>query len=162
MPNIAEQSELVYQLDDALAELPQAEREVILLRFFRGQEYGEIADTLSLSEPAARKRLSRGVERLREILGRRNAVTAGAVVAVITMAGAERASAAFAGQIIPAVTAGTGTPSAVTLATMSDQTRGMLLMSILAAVFIAIVATATVTYFNVPQSVPPTTEAVTR
>jgi RNA polymerase sigma factor (sigma-70 family) len=150
MQIVAEQSELVYQLDDALAELPQAEREVILLRFFRGQEYGEIADHLALTEPAARKRFSRGVERLREILGRRNAVSVGAVVAAITLAGAERASAALEHQIVPAVQAGAGSEPAMTLASMAQETRSMVLMTALAFCFAAVVAGVAVNYLHVP------------
>lgn len=144
MNMIAEQSDLVDQLDEALAELPQGEREVILLRFFRGAEYGEIADSLALSEPAARKRLSRGVERLREILGRRTAVTAGAITAAITLAGAEKASAALASQVVGVVSGGTAPPTVAALAAMGDKkaaTAGLvvvalLLLAMVAAIFV--------------------------
>ena len=152
MPHIAEQSELVYQLDDALSELPQPEREVILLRFFRGQEYTEIADHLSVSEPAARKRLSRGVERLREILSRRNSIAVSAVVALITLAGAERASAAMEEQVVSAATTGVGTEPAMSLASMGHETRSMLLMTAIAFLFAALLASAVVSHITFPAA----------
>ncbi len=45
------------ELEDALAILPQSERHVILLRYFRGQEYAVIATSLGITEVTARKRL---------------------------------------------------------------------------------------------------------
>lgn len=55
---------------DALADLPDDERLVILARVVDGQEYAEIAKAFGLKEPAVRKRLSRGLGRLRHRLER--------------------------------------------------------------------------------------------
>jgi RNA polymerase sigma factor (sigma-70 family) len=148
MNMIAEQSNLVDQLDEALAELPQGEREVILLRFFRGAEYGEIADSLALSEPAARKRLSRGVERLREILGRRGAVTAGAVTAAISIAGAEKASAALATQVVGVVSGGTAPPTVATLVAMGDKKAATAGLIVVALLLLAMVAAILIVNFR--------------
>ena len=55
-------------LDEALAELPAAQREALLLRVVADLGYDEIADHLSTTEEAARARVSRGLSTLRSQL----------------------------------------------------------------------------------------------
>lgn len=55
---------------DAMADLPEHEREAILARVIDERDYAEIAEALGLSEMAARKRVSRGLARLRTRLER--------------------------------------------------------------------------------------------
>jgi RNA polymerase sigma-70 factor (ECF subfamily) len=52
----------------ALAQLPQQQREAILLHRFEGFSFGEIAETLGLSESAVKVRAHRGYVRLRALL----------------------------------------------------------------------------------------------
>ena len=55
-------------LDEALAELSEAERAAIELRVVQGLDYDDVAATLSTSAPAARVRVSRGLAALRQRL----------------------------------------------------------------------------------------------
>ena len=55
-------------LDEALADLPAAQREALVLRVVADLGYDEIADHLSTSEEAARARVSRGLTTLRSQL----------------------------------------------------------------------------------------------
>lgn len=55
-------------LDEALHELASADRQALLLRFFEGQSMRELGGTLGISEDAAKMRVSRALERLREQL----------------------------------------------------------------------------------------------
>jgi RNA polymerase sigma factor (sigma-70 family) len=55
-------------LDDALADLPAAQREAIHLRVVDDLGYDEIADHLATTEEAARARVSRGLATLRSQL----------------------------------------------------------------------------------------------
>lgn len=55
---------------DALVDLPAAEREVILARVVNDESYADIASAFGLSEATARKRVSRGLARLRTRLER--------------------------------------------------------------------------------------------
>src|SRR5258706_4480735 len=57
--------------------LEPAERSAILLRFFENRNLREVGQTLGTSEDAAKKRVSRAVERLREFLAQ-HGVTVGA------------------------------------------------------------------------------------
>jgi len=53
------------ELDGALASLRETDRKAILLRFYEHKSFDEIAATLGTAEEAARKRVSRAVEKLR-------------------------------------------------------------------------------------------------
>ena len=65
------------QLDTALGELSEPDRDALLLRYFERKSAREMAQTLGTTEDAAQKRVSRAVERLREFFSKRN-VTIGA------------------------------------------------------------------------------------
>ncbi len=72
-------------LDDAIAELSDSDRDALLLRYFERKSVREIAHILNTSEPAAQKRVSRAVERLREFFSKRGvAVGAGGLVVLIS------------------------------------------------------------------------------
>ena len=83
---------------DALAALEEEQREVIVLFHRQGRSIREVAQQLEISEPAARKRLSRARGRLREdvmgVLGReieRTAPKGALVVAIVAAVAAEPA-----------------------------------------------------------------------
>lgn len=65
----AARSEARERLHDGLAELEDAEREVLLQRFFQGRELADIGARLGLSVSAVRRRLARGIERLGRAVG---------------------------------------------------------------------------------------------
>jgi RNA polymerase sigma-70 factor (ECF subfamily) len=54
----------------ALLEIRPSEREALVLRFLGELSFQEVAETCGIDEVAARKRVSRGLQRLREILAR--------------------------------------------------------------------------------------------
>jgi RNA polymerase sigma factor (sigma-70 family) len=69
-----EDAQLVALLADELSmqllsELPEDERRAIQAHVLEGREYAEIAAAAVISEPAARMRVSRGLERLRARMG---------------------------------------------------------------------------------------------
>lgn len=61
-------------LDDSLARLREADRSALLLRFFRNCSLAEVGAALGIAEEAARKRVGRALEKLREELQRRGVV----------------------------------------------------------------------------------------
>jgi RNA polymerase sigma factor (sigma-70 family) len=69
-------------LDDAMQALEDTDRTAVLLRYFDNKSLREVGQTLGTSEEAARKRVSRAVERLREFFEKRG-VTVGASGLVI-------------------------------------------------------------------------------
>jgi len=73
------------QLDAALGELGESDRDALLLRYFERKSAQEMAQTLGISDEAAQKRVSRAVERLREFFSKRNVtIGAGGLVVVIS------------------------------------------------------------------------------
>lgn len=63
--------ELAPFVDGLVEKLPAADREAVLLRYYRGRSHGEIGRRLGLSENAARQRVLRALERLRIMFVRR-------------------------------------------------------------------------------------------
>lgn len=58
-------------LDGALSVLPDAVRDALTLRYLEGLDFTSVACTLGISQEAARKRVERGVEKLRGIFASR-------------------------------------------------------------------------------------------
>jgi RNA polymerase sigma factor (sigma-70 family) len=64
-------------LDAALSKLTDADRDAVVLRYFHQKSAAEMATLLGVSDEAAQKRVSRAVEKLREVF-ERNKITLGA------------------------------------------------------------------------------------
>jgi RNA polymerase sigma factor (sigma-70 family) len=63
--------EISQQVDDAVLGLSSIDRRVVLMRYFEDRQIGEIATALSISEGAARQRLSRALSTLRDRLAKK-------------------------------------------------------------------------------------------
>jgi RNA polymerase sigma factor (sigma-70 family) len=74
---------LAPHLDDAMEQLEDEDRLAILLRFFRRESLKEIGRVLGTSEDAARMRINRALERLRNLLATRGIHSASAVLAAM-------------------------------------------------------------------------------
>jgi RNA polymerase sigma factor (sigma-70 family) len=72
-PSVFQESAL-RQVDGALAELSSGDRDALILRFLRQQSLREVATALGTSEEAAKKRVSRALDKLRVRLARRGVV----------------------------------------------------------------------------------------
>lgn len=107
-------------LDEAMGKLSDSDRAAILVRYFGGKSHKEISAVLGISEDAAKKRLSRALSRLRQLLAQRG-------VAASTVAlGA--AFAAWAGKAAPA-----GLAASVSSAALSHASSAALTSSIFAS-----------------------------
>ena len=102
-------------LDAALGELSSAERDAVLLRYFEKKSAAEMADILGISHEAAQKRVTRAVERLRELLSKRKVtIGAGGLAALISANAVQSAPAALATGVAAATLAGTGRATSIT------------------------------------------------
>jgi RNA polymerase sigma factor (sigma-70 family) len=94
-------------LDAAMHELSESDREVMLLRYFKGLELRAVGAAVGVSEEAARKRVDRALEKLRGVLRQRGvASTSAALVAVMHGAVVTAAPAGLASTITTAVATG--------------------------------------------------------
>ncbi len=113
-------------LDDALDELNQSDRDALLLRFFEQRSLAEVGRALGANEDAARKRVSRAIDKLRTILVRRGLTTTAATLSGIISANAvQLAPAGLATTLASASLAGAGTTTgaAVTILKIMSMTK---------------------------------------
>ncbi|MFT3785045.1 MAG: sigma-70 family RNA polymerase sigma factor [Tepidisphaeraceae bacterium] len=61
-------------LNDAIASLPAADRDAVVLRYLQGQSHREVSLQLGTTEAAVRQRLSRAVAKLRRFFAKRGVV----------------------------------------------------------------------------------------
>lgn len=110
-------------LDAALGELSEPDRDAVLLRYFQKKSAAEIASVLGVSDEAAQKRVNRAVERLREFFAKRGiAVGAGGLVVVISTNAVQAAPVGLAAAIS---TAAVLTGSTIGVATAVTKTVAM-------------------------------------
>jgi RNA polymerase sigma factor (sigma-70 family) len=57
--------ELMPLLDEALANLSEADRTAVVARFFQGQSFAYVGESMGITEEAARKRVTRAVDKMR-------------------------------------------------------------------------------------------------
>ncbi len=94
-------------LNPALAALAEGERRCVLLRFFQGMTFAEAGAALGLSEEAARKRVTRALEKMRKFLGKEGVVVPGVALAVLLTAHAATAAPAPVVAAVAQITPGT-------------------------------------------------------
>jgi RNA polymerase sigma factor (sigma-70 family) len=107
-------------LDDAMNQLGERDREAIVLRYFANRPYAEVGRRLGLSENAARMRVDRALDKLRERLGRRGITsTCAALAAGLSAEAAVAAPASVAAAVASAAAAGTAAAGSGLLLFMS-------------------------------------------
>lgn len=114
------------ELDTVMDQLPERDREAILLRFFHDRPFAQIGATFGLSEEAARKRVDRALERLRACLVRRGITsTSAALGAMLSSEAALAAPAGLAKTVAGAAltqAAGMSSPAIGAIQLMSTKT----------------------------------------
>ncbi len=118
-------SQVLSELDAALARLGGADRRILFMRYFEQHNYREIARRTGLSEAAAQKQSSRALHRLTALLHRRG-VTA-SVAAISTTLPAiftQQVPAAMAEKFTSAATAAALSKTTVLLQTLSFVAYG--------------------------------------
>jgi RNA polymerase sigma factor (sigma-70 family) len=114
-------------LDEAMHELKEADREVILLRYFENHPFAEIGGKFGFNENAARMRVERALEKLRAVFLRRGIAATTALASVISVNAVQIAPAGLATTLTSASLAatGTGTLTLLKLMTMTKLKLGI-------------------------------------
>jgi len=103
------------RLDAALGELIDADRDAVVLRYFHKKSAAEIATILGVSDDAAQKRVSRAVEKLREVFAK-NKITIGAgSLGILISANAVQAAPVGLATKILAATSGLTVTAGITM-----------------------------------------------
>jgi RNA polymerase sigma factor (sigma-70 family) len=138
--------ELAPLLDELIGQLPRADREAILLRYYRDFSFAQVAEQIGATPDAARKRIERAVEKLRQLAAQKGS----------TLSAASLASglATFVrippptGLIATATTAATAPAGSALAASTSTIVKGALTMMStvkITAVSVAVIALIAVT-----------------
>ena len=155
-------------LDAAMAELPDRDRDALVLRYFEHMTMAQVGHALAISSDAAEKRVARGLDKLRGLLARRGVVaTAAPLVTLLTTEAVHAAPAALV-QSMQAVgfTSSVAANCAATGDAGSGTAQWTLLVSpkalvgALARVIVALTGAAYVVHWSKPAPVavvaPPT------
>jgi RNA polymerase sigma factor (sigma-70 family) len=131
--------ELAPIVDEALDELSDTDRQVVLLRYYERSSMRDLGLALGISEDAAKMRVSRALEHLRAVCGRSGVVCgAGVLGAFLTERAVEAAPAALiltlAGLQIPAGAAAGATASLLAPALKALLAAGVAVVVVMAAV----------------------------
>lgn len=125
-------------VDEVLHDLNDRDRDAVLMRFFEGLSFASIGATFALSEDAARMRVDRALDKLRDALARRGVKSTSAALATVfaTQAGVT-APASLAGAITSAALAGVAADGLAAVGTgilMSSTATAILSAVALAAI----------------------------
>ncbi len=102
-------------LDAALGELIDADRDAVVLRYFHKKSAAEIATILGVSDDAAQKRVSRAVEKLREVFAKNKVTIGAASLGILISANAVQAAPAGLAAKILAATYGLTVTAGITM-----------------------------------------------
>src|SRR5215469_17796479 len=87
-------------LDSAVAGLSENDRRAIVLRFYEGRNLREVGVALNASEEAAKKRVNRALEKLREFFLKRGVAVPGAVLMAAISANSVHAAPSVLAQAV--------------------------------------------------------------
>jgi RNA polymerase sigma factor (sigma-70 family) len=140
-------------LDEAMERLGGTDRDALVLRYFQKKSLLEVGVTLGLTEEAARKRVARGLEKLRRFFAKR-----GIAISASALAGAMTASSVQAAPfgLIMSVTAAATEGFAVSGSTLTFIDGALKLMAwkktqmatAVAAAILLVGVTATMSFLN--------------
>jgi RNA polymerase sigma factor (sigma-70 family) len=130
-------------LDEGLNQLSASDRDAIVLRFFKRQDFRVIGTALGVSEDAAQKRVSRALEKLRGVLSKRGAtLTATALASALATEAVVAAPAGLAVSVTTSALAGAATVgTGLSLATLKTLAMTKLQIGVAGVILIAGLAT---------------------
>jgi RNA polymerase sigma factor (sigma-70 family) len=162
-PDVSLWEQISPLLDDAMGRLGEKDRNAVVLRYFENKTPQEVAAALKLNEVAARKRVSRALEKVRKFFTKRGVISTAAVIAgaisahSVQAAPAALANSATATAIARGAIAGGSTLTLVKATLIAMKTKTIVVASIAAAAVIL----GTGSYFALkslhPKPAPATT-----
>jgi RNA polymerase sigma factor (sigma-70 family) len=116
-PNDSTWREIRPVIDDAMHELEERDRNALLLRFFEGKNLREVGEGLRLNENAARMRVDRALEKLRNLLAKRGVHSTSSALGTALVVGVVAAppalTAAVTGSVLATATVSAGAGAAL-------------------------------------------------
>lgn len=136
-------NQITPHLDEALHGLGGHDRNALVLRFLEGRSFAEVGTALGTSEAAAKMRVSRALDKLRQALGRRGAtVTVAVLLTALSAHAASAAPTALAAQIT-SITLAAAVPTAQVLSLVNQTLKLMTMKTIKCVAIAAVIALLT-------------------
>ena len=112
-------------LDEAMHDLKETDRNAIVLRYFQGCDYHDVAEQIGASRDGARMRVDRAIDKLRKSLAKRGVISTSAALAVVlAQQSLTAAPAGFAAVVASsAISATVGVGTAVTFFQFMAMTK---------------------------------------
>jgi RNA polymerase sigma factor (sigma-70 family) len=112
-------------LDEAMASLSDADRDALLMRFFKNQDYRAVGAAIGVSENTAQQRVLRALEKLRKSLARQGITTSTAALFIALSANAVQAAPVGLAATISALAVMAGPALSTTTAIAAAKTIAM-------------------------------------
>src|SRR5262245_16965617 len=130
-------------LDEAIDSLADADREVLLLRFFKNLDFRAVGSALGVSDDTAQKRVSRALERWRGFFARRGVTVGVSALAVgLSSKAVQAAPVGFAVSLASAAKTATSVGAALTstkhLVTMTTLQKALIATSVAIAAVVGV------------------------
>jgi RNA polymerase sigma factor (sigma-70 family) len=137
-------------LDDAMAELNETDYDLLVLRFYKSLDYRAVGAAMDLNDDTAQKRVSRALDKLRQLLLRRGIGTSAAALSIVISGHAVQAApAGLAISISSAALAGAATATSTLIAATKTIAMTTLQKSFVAATAVLL---ATVEIYQARQA----------
>src|SRR6266850_162812 len=145
-------------LEEAVACLSEKDRQAVMLRFYESKSLAEVGTILGVSEEAAKKRVSRAVEKLRKLFSREGVAISAALLLLFLTTRASQAAPLGLGLSISSAATGTSVASGMASAIAQGVSRQMLhaagrLLAALAASALLLVIASVLTASLVERAV---------
>ncbi len=139
-------AQLAPLLDDAMGDLNEKERAAVVLRFFGGKSFAEVATASGVSENAAKKRVGRALEKLHHYFSRRGVSSTTAIIAgAISANSVQVAPAALAKSVTAVAIAKGAAASSSTLTLIKGALKIMAWTKAKTAIVVGVAAILAVT-----------------
>ena len=121
-------------LDEALNCLGEKEHDAVVLRFFEGQDLKQVGGSLGMREDAARMRVNRGLEKLREFFTKRGVtLSAAAIAGAVSANSVQAAPVGLAATITATALSGTTITTATVIVASKAIAMTILQKTVIAA-----------------------------
>jgi RNA polymerase sigma factor (sigma-70 family) len=138
-------------LDEAMAKLGDKDRDAVLLRYFKNKNFAKVGAALGANEDAARKRITRAVEKLRNYFSKRGVTLTATIIAGAVSANSIQAAPVVLAKTVTAVAIAKGaaaTGSTLTLVKgalkLMAWTKAKMAVVTSTAIILATISTVTV------------------
>jgi len=129
-------------LDEAMSDLAEDDYDALVLRFFQQRDYRAVGTALGVSDDTAQKRVTRALEKLRDLLSQRGIRATAATLSVVIAANAVQAAPVGLAATIATATL-TGTAAATSTVIVATKTIAVTtLQKVLVTATVAVLAGA--------------------